>query len=99
MTVGAGVGVGDRLEIHHVLPKVGRLDARQQLLRRVVHARIAVMRRRGGTGRRRSERAESHDAEQDEPRLGRSRAWTMRQGTLLPLGADRKMEPLSTVKA
>src|SRR3954451_22391644 len=82
MTVGAGVGVGYRLEVDHVLPEIGRLDARQELLRRVVRARIALMRRRGGRGR--SESAEEYEAEQDEPRLLRSRARTLWHGTLPP---------------
>src|SRR6188472_3426637 len=89
MTVGAGVGVGDRLEVHHVLPEIGRLDARQELLRRVVHARIALMRRRGSTRGGRSERAEGYEAEQDQPRPRRSRARTKWRESL-PLGADSK---------
>src|SRR4051794_30479072 len=83
MPVGAGIGVGDRLEIHHVLPEIGGLNARQELFRRVVRARIALVRRWGGGGRGgRAERAEDHETEQGEPRPRRSRAWTVWQGTL-----------------
>src|SRR3954451_8688130 len=110
MTVGAGVGVGDRLEVHHVLPEIGRLDARQELLRRVVHARIALMRRRGGTRGGRSENAEGDDeAEQDEPRLRRSRtrtkwhgkpprSWTPDGGTMDDPFSQLKCELVITVE-
>src|SRR3954447_3920667 len=86
MAVGAGVGVSDRLKVHHVLPEIGRLDARQELLRGVVHARIARVRCLGVRAGR-PERADGYEPEQDKPRPRQSRAWTMRQGTL-PLGAD-----------
>ena len=79
MTVGAGIGVGDRLEIHHVLPEISRLDARQELLRRVVHARVALVRRDLGSRGGGAERAEGHEAEQDEPRLRQSRPRAMYQ--------------------
>src|SRR5690242_10568297 len=91
MTVGSGVGVGDRLEIHHVLPEIGRLDARQELLRRVVGARIALMRRLGHARARRCECAEGYEAERDEPRLRRSRARTMWHGTLPPRSGSQKL--------
>src|SRR3954471_7112484 len=97
MTVGAGVGVGDRLEIHHVLPQIGRLDARQQLLRRVVGARIALMRRLGDARGGRSESAERDEGEKEEPRPRRSKAQTIWQDTL-PWGESQEVEPLSVGK-
>src|SRR3954471_17393401 len=99
MTVGAGVGVGDRLKVHHVLPQISRLDARQELLRRVVHARIALMRRWGGTRGGRSESAEVYEAEQDEPRPRESRARTMWQETLPRSGSQELQSPSSASSA
>src|SRR3954471_17571749 len=95
MTVGAGIGVGDRLEIHHVLPEISRLDARQELLRRVVHARVAFVRRRGRDGGGRPQSAGGYEAEQDEPRLRRSRARTMWHGIPPPRSGSQEVEPLS----
>src|SRR6478735_8483895 len=92
MTVGAGVGVGDRLEIHHVLPEIGRLDARQELLRRVVHARIAPMRRRRGARGGRSERAEGYADDEDDPRRRPPRAQTKWQENLPPRSGSQEVE-------
>jgi hypothetical protein len=38
---GAWIGIGDRLELLHVIPEIIRVDARQELARGVINLRVA----------------------------------------------------------
>jgi hypothetical protein len=39
---GAWIGIGDRLELLHVIPQIIRRDARQELARGVINLRAAL---------------------------------------------------------